>query len=117
MRLCLRLFGFAKVARYLSKRRRTNTDARLSKAWLRRLTRRLSVARALSPVHTTCLEHSLAAWWEINHAGGAADLRLGAHPFPFHAHAWTEHNGTPVVDNPEELLEFRPFQSIDFSRI
>ncbi|HKE88179.1 MAG TPA: lasso peptide biosynthesis B2 protein [Vicinamibacterales bacterium] len=115
-RIALRVLRLRKVLAYLWRTRR-EISCVLNERWLQALARNLAIAQAISPIHTACLEQSLTAWWCLNRAGAEAHLRLGAQPFPFNAHAWVEHRGTPVVDDPEHLREFRAFPPIDFARL
>jgi len=70
---------------------------------------RLSAAASWTPLRTECLEQSLALLWILRRQGVAAHLRIGVQPFPFFAHAWVEHRGTPINDTVEKLKLYRPF--------
>lgn len=47
-----------------------------------------------------CLPRSLALFLFLRSSGLAVEHCIGIRRFPFHAHAWVEHNGVVVHDNP-----------------
>ncbi len=53
---------------------------------------------------STCLEKSLALWWQLGRQGIASELRIGARKIngKFEAHAWVERQGI-AVNEPEQL--------------
>jgi hypothetical protein len=42
----------------------------------------------------------------LRQRGIEAQLRLGVRPYPFGAHAWVEHGGKPVNEDPERVRSF-----------
>ena len=56
----------------------------------------------------TCLTQALALQYLLNRAGHASRLSLGVAKGAdgFEAHAWVEHEGEPLLDEPEELARY-----------
>jgi hypothetical protein len=74
--------------------------------------RRVSLAAAFYPRRALCLEQSLALCLLLRRRGVAAELRLGAQPKPFYAHAWIEVNGVPVAEHEELPMNLTAFPSL-----
>lgn len=68
--------------------------------------RRLALVAAFFPGRALCLEQSFTLWLLLRRRGIEAQLRLGVQPYPFGAHAWVEHGGTPVNEDPERVRTF-----------
>ena len=61
--------------------------------------------------HASCLERSLALWWQLNRRGIAAEMRIGARKEAgrFEAHAWVEVGNVVLNDSGETHRHFAPF--------
>ena len=44
--------------------------------------------------------------------GVPVQLRIGAQPYPFAAHAWVEHRGEPVGSSYDVVGKFVPFEHL-----
>lgn len=86
----------------------TNTDLRVARA----LAARVRTAGALVPLPVRCLEQAVVVYWLLQRRGLRAEFRLGARLAPFGAHAWVEHDGTPLVVNAHELHHFAVFPEV-----
>jgi hypothetical protein len=81
-------------------------------------TRPLTIARLVAmaarhtPVSNTCLHRSLALWWLLGREGFPSDLVVGARREPggLAAHAWVEHGGAVINDDPEAVGGYVVFQ-------
>ncbi len=106
VKLGLLLAGFGRtfaVASWLVRGR--GSDA-VSRAVLAEAVRRVALVAAFYPGRALCLEQSLTLWLLLRRRGIDADLRLGVQPYPFGAHAWVEHRGEPVNEDPELVRSF-----------
>jgi hypothetical protein len=56
-----------------------------------------------------CLEQALALYFALRRRGFPVELRIGIQPYPFFAHAWVEHLGQPVNEDPEVVRHFVTF--------
>jgi hypothetical protein len=74
--------------------------------------RRVSMVAAFYPRRARCLEQSLALCLLLRRRGVAAELRLGAQPRPFYAHAWVEVNGVPVAEQGDLPLNMTIFPNL-----
>lgn len=74
--------------------------------------RRVSLAAAFYPRRARCLEQSLALYVLLRRRGIDAELRLGAQPRPFYAHAWVEVDGQPVAEQGDLPLNLTMFPSL-----
>jgi hypothetical protein len=83
-----------------------------SRAWFTRAARKIAFATSLVPWRAECLEKSLALLFVAQRAGNGASLRIGVIPEPFEAHAWVEHEGQPVNDEPEHVRQYLMFPPI-----
>ncbi len=70
--------------------------------------RRVAVAAAFYPGRALCLEQSVTLYLLLRRRGLPVDLRLGVHVYPFLAHAWVEHAGTPLNESPEYVATLLP---------
>lgn len=75
---------------------------------LERLARQVATVAAFFPGRARCLEQSLVIYAMLRRAGVPAELKLGVRPHPFEAHAWVEHRGQPVLEDPEKIARFVP---------
>jgi hypothetical protein len=74
--------------------------------------RRVSLAAAFYPRRALCLEQSLALYLLLRRRGVPAELRLGAQPRPFYAHAWIEVDGNPVAEQGDLPLNLTMFPTL-----
>lgn len=88
--------------------------AALPRPWLDEFVHNVRAAAAIYPLRSACLVQSLSLLWGIRRAGGDARLRIGVAPFPFRAHAWVEHLGSPVNEDEETLAVYRVMPDVDF---
>jgi hypothetical protein len=96
------------LTRSLAKPRRTIAD----RAMVDEIVRRVSLAAAFYPRRARCLEQSLALYLLLRRRGVPAELRLGAQPRPFYAHAWVEVDGTPLAEQGDLPLNLTMFPSL-----
>ena len=106
VKLALMVVGFGRTfatGRWLVRRRGAEvvTPAVLSDA-----VRRVALVAAFFPGRALCLEQSVTLWLLLRRRGIDAELRLGVQPYPFGAHAWVEHRGEPVNEDPEFVRTF-----------
>jgi hypothetical protein len=59
-----------------------------------------------------CLPRSLALFEFLRSLGLTVDHRIGVRQFPFAAHAWTEHRGQVVHDDPENISRYTVIASL-----
>jgi hypothetical protein len=59
-----------------------------------------------------CLPRSLALFEFLRSLGLTVDHRIGVRQFPFAAHAWTEHRGHVVHDDPENISRYTVIASL-----
>jgi len=98
----LRLSGFNKTKDHLQRKlppglqAGANTEAAAEK--IQRTCHMLRAAAHYGPVHTTCLEQSLALWYLLRKQNIPASLRIGVRKSPekFEAHAWVECAGAAL---------------------
>jgi hypothetical protein len=59
----------------------------------------------------TCLSRSLTLWWLLKQQGIDSELRIGVHRMAdgIRAHAWIEHQGVVLNDQPDVRTRFTPF--------
>ncbi|MDY7092357.1 MAG: lasso peptide biosynthesis B2 protein [Acidobacteriota bacterium] len=115
-RLGLRVLGYRRLTALLGRWSRPAQDgaqagpsAELVSAHRRAVERG---ARYL-PGHYTCLHRSLLLWWTLRRAGLDCQLRIGVRreDGELAAHAWIEHQGRAVNDQPTVAEEFAPFEA------
>ncbi|MGM9424862.1 lasso peptide biosynthesis B2 protein [Hydrogenophaga sp. MI9] len=75
------------------------------------LGRAVNAAARISPFPSTCLSRSLVLMGWLTRRGIHSDLRIGVQlqQGQLHAHAWLEHQGTPINDQPEIAASFAVF--------
>jgi len=74
--------------------------------------RSVATAAAFFPGRAICLEQSLVLYFVLCRRGVAAELRIGAKPYPFKAHAWVEYGGVAVAEEPEWIAQLLPFPQV-----
>lgn len=115
----VRCFGLGRVRRWLSRRaaavpaRTVDEAERIEQA---RARLRLIKRRVPPQLAGNCLSQSLALWWTLARDGVTTSLCIGARRRggEFGAHAWVEHNGTPLNAGGRIRNKFATFDS-DFS--
>jgi hypothetical protein len=113
-RLVLRIVGFRRwktrlVRRVVRKVSPANEAEQIAAA--RKIARiQQAVLRHLT-WHASCLERSVALWWQLNRRGIAAEMRAGARKEAgrFEAHAWVEVGNVILNDSGETHQHFAPF--------
>ncbi len=106
VKLGLGLAGFGRTFAAASWLVRGRGRAAVTPAVLAQAVRQVALVAAFYPGRALCLEQSLTLWLLLRRRGIDADLRLGVQPYPFGAHAWVEHRGEPVNENPEFVRTF-----------
>lgn len=110
VRMHLRLFGFGRtLARVRALAARAAVGGAADDGLVSGSVKAVAVAAAFFPGRAICLEQSLALYLLLRRRGVAAELRLGAKPFPFAAHAWVEVAGEPVDEVAEAIAAYLPF--------
>lgn len=73
--------------------------------------RMVRAAAHYGPRHGTCLEQSLALWYLLQKQNVPASLRIGVRKTTekFEAHAWVEHEGLALNDDPEVHQHYAAF--------
>ncbi len=58
----------------------------------------------------TCLTQALALRWLLSRSGHVSVVRIGVakQQGRFHAHAWVEHAGAPLLSTPAEVAAYAP---------
>lgn len=77
----------------------------------RRIARLVAIAASRGGYRANCLRQSLALWWLLKRRGIDTELRIGVRKQgnALQAHAWVEHEGTPVGQGP---LGHAPFPEL-----
>lgn len=111
--IALRTIGFRRslaVAGWLG--RRVPAAAEPSPAILANVARRIATAAAFVPARALCLEQALALYVCLRRSGVPAELRIGAQPYPFTAHAWVEYRDALVGTSYDQVCKFVPFDRL-----
>ena len=76
----------------------------------REIARIVAMASRHTPNANTCLHRSVALWWLLGRRGLESTLHLGARRTgsQLDAHAWVEHCGAVVNDDPAVLRDYVP---------
>ena len=76
------------------------------------LARLVAMAARHTPLPNTCLHRSLALWWLLGREGFRSDLVVGARKdhSELTAHAWVEHRGAVLNDDPGAVSRYVVFQ-------
>jgi hypothetical protein len=109
--LCFRLLGWSatialwgRLARSEFRLRRPDRAALLAS-----VDRALRTAASRHPLGIECKERALVGWWLLARRYGiAADLVVGAQPYPFLAHAWIECGNLTLSDDRAHCDSFVP---------
>lgn len=92
--------------------RRTRHAAAPPPEFLATVVHKIAVTVAFFPGRALCLEQSLALYLCLRRSGVPADLRIGAQPYPFTAHAWVEYRGELVGTSYDQVRKFVPFDRL-----
>lgn len=115
--LGLRRWGLGRVQSVLGRRRshgRGGDDpaARLRSA--KRLAWIVQAAAAYGPWPANCLQRSVVLWWYLRRRGIDGELRIGVRRDPetreLTFHAWIEHGGIVLNDDPEIRRRYVTFE-------
>lgn len=109
----LRLFGFTRTLRAIERlTRREAWRETVDRALMMATVRVIATVAALYPGRALCLEQSLTLYFCFRRRGVRVQMRLGAQPFPFEAHAWIEYDGEPLSEDREQLKRLIPFPEL-----
>ncbi len=111
VKLALLTIGFGRLFALSQRLLRARPAERAPQALLAGAARKVALAAAFFPGRALCLEQSVTLWLLLRRRGVQADLRLGVRPYPFGAHAWVEHGGVPVNEDPELVRSFATLPS------
>lgn len=112
--LGLWLFGLRRVQTALALRKPvTEGAADIGRASFRaaEAARLVAAAARYGPYRASCLPVALTLGWLLHRQGIRTQLRLGVRKVAdrLEAHAWIEHQGTPLIDTPEIHDRFAAF--------
>jgi len=97
----------------LERRRSEGRTRRLaSAAKLERVAAAYRTAAMFWSEYGRCLPTSMALFDDLVSAGHPANLVLGVHLQPFHAHCWVELGGRLVTDDPDRVGQFTPIRVV-----
>ena len=80
----------------------------------RQIARIVAMASRHTPTANTCLHRSLALWWVLGRRGLDSQLKMGARLSDgrLDAHAWVEHSGVVINDDPEVTGAYTPLPGV-----
>jgi hypothetical protein len=113
-RLGLRFLGYRRFTALLGRTSRPPAGSeKPAEALVAAHRRAVERASRYLPGHSTCLHRSLLLWWTLRRAGLDCELRIGVqrNDGDLAAHAWIEHQGRAVNDQPTVAEEFAPFEA------
>lgn len=110
----VRLFGLRRTRDVLARWSGAPTPARSgpeAEACARSVARVAGIASRRGPLPVTCVPRSLLVWWLLRRRGIDAALRVGVSGSgtAFRAHAWVEHDGTPLGEPADATTRFAAF--------
>jgi hypothetical protein len=108
----LRLFGMRRTLRWVRGGAAPAGGAPLSQPAIARAVHVVATAAAFYPRRALCLEQSLVLYRLLRRQGAPVRLRVGVQPFPFMAHAWVEHEGHPINEHEDFVMQLSPFPSL-----
>lgn len=113
--MALRLAGVQRAMRMLS--RSLDGDGprrRVDETRAREVARIVAMASRHAATTNTCLHRSLALWWLLGRRGLASELKMGARHADgrLDAHAWVEHAGLVVNDDPSVASAYTPLSRV-----
>jgi hypothetical protein len=111
--LALRVLGLRRSLAFAGRLgRRARPVAEPTPELLANVTRKVDTAAAFFPGRALCLEQSLALYACLRRSGILAEIRIGAQPYPFAAHAWVEYRGELVGTSYDQVSKFVPFNNL-----
>jgi hypothetical protein len=80
----------------------------------RQIARIVAMASRHTPNANSCLHRSLALWWVLGRRGLDSHLKMGArlNDGRLDAHAWVEHSGLVINDDPEVIGGYTPLSGV-----
>ena len=80
----------------------------------RQIARVVAMAARHTPTANTCLHRSLTLWWVLGRRGLDSHLKMGArlNEGTLDAHAWVEHSGVVINDDPEVTRGYTPLSGV-----
>jgi hypothetical protein len=111
VRLLLRTGGLVSALRWANRTRDGIPAISLADLFVK-AQENVNVAAALFPGRAHCLERSLALQFVLGRCGIPTEIKFGAQPYRFRAHAWVEHAGVPVNESPETLIGLAVFPAV-----
>jgi len=119
----LRLVGFQRTQAWMTRwppapHGRRPLLRQMARDRARAVARAVGVAASHGPVRTSCLRRALLARWLLRREGIDVAIRIGVRPAAagLCAHAWIEHEGSPVGDDPSVLASYAAFDE-DFAAV
>lgn len=112
-RLGLRALGYRRLTALLERSSRPSPNHQPSEALVAAHRQAVERASRYLPGQYTCLHRSLLLWWTLRRAGLDCRLRIGVRKDEgeLAAHAWIEHQGRAINDQPAVADEFAPFEA------
>ena len=107
----IRVLGFSRTLRFAHALMPRAQRGLVSAERAEDYARGIAEAAIYFPWRTRCLEQSVALYMVLLIAGLDASLRLGVEPFRRSAHAWVEHDGTPLNERDELIRKLAVFPS------
>lgn len=77
------------------------------------LARIIRIAARHNIYQANCLKQALLLWFLLGRRSIASEIKIGAQKdanSQFHAHAWVECNGVPLIDDMDTIANFSVFQ-------
>jgi len=110
----LRLRGFQATKRWLQKfpsHLKDSPAAPDCEIIVKLTVRMILAAERFFPIHSSCLERSMALWWLLGRQGIASQLRIGVRKDgeKFAAHAWVEREGIAIGESEAPHLHYAAF--------
>lgn len=111
--MALRVLGLRRSLRLADRvSRRARRSAEPSGDFLGNVVRKVDTAAAFFPGRALCLEQSLTLYICLRRAGVPVELRIGAQPYPFAAHAWVQYRDQLVGSSYDDVSKFVPFDRL-----
>jgi hypothetical protein len=106
--LVFRIVGVQRLIRSAHRRHPSSKQVDLARA--RAIARIVAMGARHTPSDNTCLHRSVALWWCLGRRGLESTLKMGArhHDGRLDAHAWVEHAGLVLNDDPDVARRYAP---------
>ena len=114
--VALRIFGFNRFYTFVNRFGRHKNDGSSSLATkesaINSTLQSLNYATHHGLFRGNCLSQSIVLWWLLRHQGVMSDLRIGVQfrHGSFRAHAWLEHNNSPINEHETIQKDYATFQ-------